>query len=309
MGDSGDQVTENGVRRRSMPPSWPKRIRALLDGELTPVRPRPAATVVLLRDRPGTGSPLLGELGEGPQVYLLRRRRSMAFAGGMYAYPGGSVDVSDGEQDLSRHWAGPDSEAWARRLGCPAPEAQALVCAAVRETFEESGVLLAGADADSVVADVSGPRWRADRAALEAHELSFAEFLDRRGLVLRSDLLAAWARWITPEFEERRFDTWFFTAVVPDGQRTADVPGEADRVVWLRPEEALDEYRRGAYALMPPQLTTLGELSAYSAAAEVRAAAEARDLAPILGRAALGEDGRISIQWPGHARLTIREGE
>ncbi|WP_037574614.1 NUDIX hydrolase [Phaeacidiphilus oryzae] len=280
-----------------MPPSWPQRIRALLDGRLTPVRPRPAATVVLLRDRPG-----------GPQVYLLRRRRSMAFAAGMYAYPGGSVDVRDGEQDLHRHWAGPDAEAWGERLGCPPAEAQALVCAAVRETFEESGVLLAGAGEDSVLADVSGPSWRADRAALEAHQLSFAEFLDRRGLVLRSDLLAAWARWITPEFEERRFDTWFFTAVVPAGQRTAEVPGEADRVVWLRPEEALAEYRRGAYALMPPQLSTLGELRGYADAAEVTAAAGRRELLPVLGRASLDEEGRISIRWPGHAELTMNEG-
>jgi 8-oxo-dGTP pyrophosphatase MutT (NUDIX family) len=248
--------------------------------------------VVLLRDGPG-----------GPQVYLLRRRRSMAFAAGMYAYPGGSVDVRDGEQDLHRHWAGPDAEAWGERLGCPPAEAQALVCAAVRETFEESGVLLAGAGEDSVLADVSGPSWRADRAALEAHQLSFAEFLDRRGLVLRSDLLAAWARWITPEFEDRRYDTWFFVAVLPEGQRTRNASTEADRTVWIRPSEAAASYDKGELLMMPPTIATLRELLPYGTAAEALAAAGARDLTPVQATARL-VDGEIVLSWPGHEEFT-----
>ena len=101
--------------------------------------------------------------------------------------------------------------------------ARALVCAAVRETFEESGVLLAGASADEVVADTTGDDWEADRVALEARELSLTDFLERRGLVLRSDLLGAWAGWLTPVFEPRRYRTWFFVAVLPEGQRTRDV--------------------------------------------------------------------------------------
>jgi len=279
------------MAHRTLPPSWSERIRALLDGELTPPPPRRAATVVLLRESPA-----------GPEVYLLRRRRSMSFAGGMYAYPGGSVDDRDAGHDL--RWAGPDAAEWGRRLGCDPARAQELVCAAVRETFEESGILLAGLDADSVVADVSGPDWRADRAALEGHELSFAAFLERRGLVLRSDLLAAWARWITPEFEERRFDTWFFTALVPEGQVTQEVPREADQVEWLRPEQALESYRRGEARMLPPQLTTLTELSAYSSPAQVLEAAASREITPILGRPVV-EDGRITVRWPGHEELTM----
>lgn len=167
------------------PPEWPDRIRALANGELTPAEPRRAATVLLLRD----------SASGGPTVHMLRRRTSMAFAGGAYAYPGGSVDPRD-ERPVA--WAGPSRAQWAVRMGVDPATAQAIVCAAVRETFEEAGVLLAGASADTVVADTTGEDWEADRAALVAHELSFADFLGRRGLVLRSDLLGAWARWITP---------------------------------------------------------------------------------------------------------------
>ncbi|NEE09640.1 NUDIX hydrolase, partial [Streptomyces sp. SID7499] len=173
------------------PPEWPDRIRALAAGELTAVAPRRAATVMLLRDSGGKG----GAPG-GPVVHMLRRRTSMAFAGGAYAYPGGGVDPRDDDRLIG--WAGPPLEQWAARLGvATVSEAQAVVCAAVRETFEEAGVLLAGPTAGTVVGDTTGEDWEADREALVARELSFAEFLDRRGLVLRSDLLGAWARWIT----------------------------------------------------------------------------------------------------------------
>ncbi len=134
--------------------------------------------------------------GAGPAVHMLRRRTSMAFAGGAYAYPGGGVDPRDDDRHV--RWAGPPLDWWAGRLGVDRAGAQAIVCAAVRETYEEAGVLLAGPAPDAVVGDTTGADWEADRAALVARELSFAEFLDRRGLVLRSDLLGAWTRWITP---------------------------------------------------------------------------------------------------------------
>lgn len=167
------------------PPEWPVRIRALAAGEITAMTPRRAATVMLLRDDPG-----------GPAVHMLRRRASMAFAAGAYAYPGGGVDPRDDDRTVG--WAGPGRDVWARRLGVDATSAQAIVCAAVRETYEEAGVLLAGETAETVVGDTTGDDWEADRDALAGHELSFADFLNRRGLVLRSDLLGAWARWITP---------------------------------------------------------------------------------------------------------------
>ena len=129
----------------------------------------------------------------GPEVYLLRRQSSMAFAGGMCVFPGGGVDPRDYADDLVDRglWAGPSPAEWAERLGVDEPRARALVCAAVRETFEESGVLLAGPDADEVVADTTGEDWEADRVALESRELSMTAFLEKRWLVLRTDLLGA----------------------------------------------------------------------------------------------------------------------
>ena len=103
------------------------------------------------------------------------------------------------------------------------------MCAAVRETFEESGVLLAGEAADTVVADTTGEDWETDRAALEARELSFTDFLDRRGLVLRTDLLGVWAGWLTPVFEPRRYRTWFFVATCPRDSAPATSPPSPTR--------------------------------------------------------------------------------
>ncbi|MGW3206179.1 NUDIX hydrolase [Streptomyces sp. NPDC001135] len=272
------------------PPEWPDRIRALADGALTPVSPRRAATVLLLKDTES-----------GPVVHMLRRRASMAFAGGAYAYPGGGVDPRD--DDRLVRWAGPTRAWWADRLGVDEPGAQAIVCAAVRETYEEAGVLLAGPDAESVVGDTTGEDWEADRAALVARELSFAEFLDRRGLVLRSDLLGAWTRWITPEFEARRYDTWFFVAALPAGQRTRNASTEADRTVWIRPAQAAAGYDQGELLMMPPTIATLRQLLPYATAAEAVAAAPLRDLTPVMARARL-RDGEIVLSWPGHEEFT-----
>jgi 8-oxo-dGTP pyrophosphatase MutT (NUDIX family) len=103
-----------------------------------------------------------------------------------------------------------------------------VVCAAVREVFEECGVLLAGADGSTVVGDVTGQSWERARQALLAREVALVELLTSLGLVVRSDLLVPWARWLTPEFEPRRFDTYFFLARLPVDQATRDVGGEAD---------------------------------------------------------------------------------
>lgn len=272
------------------PPDWPERIRALTDGTLIPVTPKRAATVMLLKDT-----------GAGPVVHMLRRRASMAFAGGAYAYPGGGVDPRD--DDHLVRWAGPTRAWWADRLGVDEKAAQAIICAAVRETYEEAGVLLAGPDEDSVVGDTTGADWEADRVALVARELSFADFLDRRGLVLRSDLLGAWTRWITPEFEDRRYDTWFFVAALPEGQRTRNVSTEADRTVWIRPEDAAAAYDRGELAMLPPTIATLRQLIPCGSPAEALAAARERDLTPVLARARM-EGDEIVLTWPGHDEFT-----
>jgi 8-oxo-dGTP pyrophosphatase MutT (NUDIX family) len=265
-----------------VPPALVERARAFLDagGTAAVVPPRPAATVVLLRDATG-----------GPEVYLLRRAGTMAFAAGMHVFPGGSVDPRDGETATA--WSGPPAGQWAAWLGCDEPLALALVCAAVRETFEESGVLLAGPHAGDVVADTTGDDLERDRLGLLDRSVSMAGMLARRGLVLRSDLLRPWAHWITPEFEPRRFDTRFFVAAVPPGQRPRDVSGEADDTVWLAVAEAVARHEAGQLAMLPPTIVALREIAAFGTVAEVLAAP--REVRPVLPRL-VREGDRLWLQ-------------
>lgn len=271
---------------RRLTPELAARARAFEGSGEHPVRPRDAATIALVRDAAGPD-------GAAVEVYLLRRVTTMAFASGMHVFPGGTVDPRDVEHDVA--WAGPGPAVWAERLGVDVPLAKALVCAAVRETFEESGVLLAGPSADEVVADMSDDAWEADRVALVERTLGFAELLERRGLVLRADLLGAWTRWMTPEFEPRRYDTAFFVAAVPGGQRTRDVGGEADRVAWLRPAEALAALAAGELQMLPPTAVVLGELAGCSSVDDVLHAAGERSITSIMPRPLEGSDPMVVV--------------
>ena len=239
-----------------------------LEGVRVPVAPRDAATVVLLRDA------AVPDPGAGPELYLLSRQSSMTFAAGMCVFPGGGVDPRD--HDATVAWSGPAPADWAARLGCTEAEARAVVCAAVRETFEECGVLLAGPSADAVVADVSGDDWEADRVALESRELSLTQLLVERGLVLRSDLLGAWAAWTTPVFEPRRYRTWFFVARLPEGQVTRDVSTESTHVLWLPAMRAVEQVEAGELAMLPPTYLTALEVAQYADASAVMAEAAGR---------------------------------
>jgi 8-oxo-dGTP pyrophosphatase MutT (NUDIX family) len=255
--------------RATLPPHLVERAREFArdaaEGRRTPAEPRDAATVVLMR--PGS---------RGPDVYLLRRQTSMAFAGGMCVFPGGGVDPRDFDSAVA--WAGPPPSQWAEQLLTSEELARALVCAAVRETFEESGVLLAGPSGGEVVADTTGDDWEADRQALERRELSFTTFLDHRGLVVRTDLLGAWSAWCTPEFEPRRFRTWFFVAALPPGQRTRDVSSESSSVTWMSALDACDAVDARRLGMMPPTYVTCLEVGQHRDPDAVLAATGARDL-------------------------------
>ncbi|HEY2267296.1 MAG TPA: hypothetical protein VGI96_32055, partial [Streptosporangiaceae bacterium] len=248
-----------------------ERARDLADGRLTPVVPRDAATVILLRPAEAGEGELGG--GAGVEAFLLRRTAELEFAPGACVFPGGSVDARDG--DSGTGWAGPSPEEFGVLLDVPADRARALVCAAIRETFEESGVLLAGSGPGDVV-DVSGPDWEQERLALLDRRESLSSLLERRGLGLRADLLRPWAHWITPELEPKRYDTRFFVAALPPGQHTRHVGGEADATMWITPAEAVAKFERDELPMMPPTIATLRELAEYASAADVLAAADSR---------------------------------
>lgn len=286
-------------------PAWlVEHARRFAESGAVPAVPKVAATVLLLRDAPG-----------GPEVYLIRRAATMAFASGMYAFPGGSVDP----RDLEVHpgWIGPAPERWADQLGLADPPAgqngaaaepgagaaasgqpvasrdpvalaSAVVCAAVRETFEEAGVLLAG---EPLVGDLAADGWEEVRRGLVAHRVGLAEVLAARGLAVRSDLVGPWARWITPVVEPRRYDTFFFVAALPAGQHARDVSGEADLTVWLRPADAVAAARAGERAMLPPTLRVLEQVAGFADTTSVLAAARDRRLTPVRPEVRLTGDG------------------
>jgi 8-oxo-dGTP pyrophosphatase MutT (NUDIX family) len=254
--------------------------RAFARGDKQPAQPRHAATVVLLRDTPA-----------GPEAYLLRRVKGMAFAGGMHVFPGGSVDPEDARADIG--WAGPSPAEWGRHFGADEPLARALVCAAVRETFEECGVLLAGPAPDQLLEDVSSDEWEAERVALEAREQSLSELLTRRGLVLRADLLRPFAHWITPEVEPKRFDTRFFLAQMPAGQVCRHVGGEADQRLWVRPADAVEQ----GLQMLPPTFASLQQL--IGAASVEQALDEPRVVTPVAPKLVVMPDDTVRFLLPG----------
>ncbi|MGI9063671.1 MAG: NUDIX hydrolase [Pseudonocardiaceae bacterium] len=276
-------------------PELPDRISLLGDVQLARghefVPAKDAATVMLLREREG-------EL----QVFLQRRVTGMAFAGGMTVFPGGGVDRRD--SDVSVAWSGPDPDWWADVFGCDPGLARALVCAAVRETFEECGVLLAGPDpqppvSHAVVADAF--RYAEGRAALESRELSLAAFLAEHGLVLRADLLRPWSNWVTPEEEPRRYDARFFLAVMPSGQRADGATSEADGAGWISPEKALARWRAREVGLLPPTWVTLTELAECGSLDA--AIGTQRTIEKIMPKV-IRDGGRIRMVLPGDPRYS-----
>lgn len=216
-----------------------------------PLPARPAATVMLVREDAAGG--------QGLDVFLMRRHAAMEFAAGVMVFPGGGVDDRDRSTEIA--WHGPDPTWWAQRFGVDVELAAALVCAAARETFEESGVLFAGPadDPDRVVSDASV--YAEARRALNAGELSFADFMRTEKLVLHAELLRPWANWVTPEAERtRRYDTYFFVGALPVGQRADGENTESDRAGWFTPEAAIEEFAAGNSFLLPPTWTQLDSL-------------------------------------------------
>ncbi|AJW39573.1 hypothetical protein NY08_1543 [Rhodococcus sp. B7740] len=247
------------------------------------VQARDASTVILIRD--GLSRP-------GIEVFLLERVGGMAFAGGMTVFPGGGVDPADAAADV--RWAGPPPSWWAERFATDEGRAQALVCAAARETFEECGVLLAGSTPESIVADTAP--FAAERGRLERREISFAEFLTAHDLVLRADLLRPWSHWITPVGEARRYDTRFFVAVLPEGQNADGETSEAASVSWRSTGDALADWRSGNTILLPPTWSQLDALSRFDTVADV--VAHEREVTPVLP-VLTRDDGTVRVLFDG----------
>jgi 8-oxo-dGTP pyrophosphatase MutT (NUDIX family) len=291
-------MDEDRVRSRlGVPRGMADRAREFAAAGRPPAAPRDAATVILVRSGPGADGAAGAAGAAGVEVFLLRRTKALEFAPGACVFPGGSVDERDADPAIAEEgWVGPAPADLGRLLGISAERARALVCAAVRETFEESGVLLAGPSPTELVQDSAV--LAEERHRLLDGSLSLSDLLSRHRLAVRADLLTPWARWITPEISPRRFDTWFFAAALPDGQLAglaAARPGESDSGTWWRPSAALEAARAGEIMLLPPTAVTLAELAAYPDIAGVLA--ERRVITPLMPTVVV-EDERAWLAMP-----------
>lgn len=242
--------------------------RAPRDTGYDAVTPVDASTVVLLRDRGGE-----------VEVFMLERHAALDFVGGAYVFPGGKVDEADAHLD-ARCWSGLDPGAAGRRLRVDEGLAVAIHVAAVRETFEEAGVLLArrrGAK-DLLGEEVSTPPFREARRRLvsRGERWDWEPWLRSEGLVLDLGELIWWAWWVTPEGVHRRFDTRFFVASLPKGQQAGHDAVETTASCWITPAAALAAARRGDIGIILPTRKNLEEMAAWGSVGEIVAAARSR---------------------------------
>ena len=228
-----------------------------------PAPVRDGATVMLVRDGAHDDRPL--------EVFMLRRHPRTAF-GSVHVFPGGVVDAADGHDDLDRRCPGfSDAEASAQ-LGVERG-GRAFWIAAIREAFEEAGVLLARtADGTPVRFDgdaALSARFHEHRRAVHARERTFLEVLDAEDLSLELADLRYVAHWITPESEPKRFDTRFFLARAPEGHAYAHDEGELISSEWVRPDEALARHRAGAFDMIGPTIVSLQDIGRYATTREL----------------------------------------
>jgi 8-oxo-dGTP pyrophosphatase MutT (NUDIX family) len=254
-----------------------------------PVKPSPSATLVLLRDRAAGGF----------DVLLMQRHLASKFAAGDFVFPGGKLTAEDNPPDAIRWCAGLDVETAATTLGMDdARTALAYWIGAIRETFEEVGVLLATA-ADGAPARVPAAALAACRRACQADNQAFWELVQSHDLRLATDRLVYFAHWITPEDLPMRFDVRFFAAPMPADQEPAGDDKEVIDLRWLAPREALEAQKRGEISLRHPTMRNLVLLSEAASTADALKRLAAREVRTILPRAVTGADGARRILLPG----------
>ena len=264
-----------------------------LNREIVTTPLRPAATVVMLRDAPG-----------GLEVFLMKRHSLSDVLGGAYVFPGGKVDAADAELDMTAHLDQPLEALHAGLNEADIHERTAggLYVAALREAFEESGVLFAQGLSMQ-------PPDAARAAALLREGQSFNAVLGQMALRLQTSSIVPWVRWITPttpSLSNKRFDTRFFVAAVPAGQTAVHDSYETTDSIWLGPRDALGQYWAGQIDLAPPQIMSLAHLSRHADVASVMAAARS-SRPPVIRPEPFEHEGGRVICYPGDLRHPVRE--
>lgn len=254
----------------------------------SPAVPSPAATLVLLRDRPGGGC----------ETLLIRRHEKSRFAAGDFVFPGGRVEHEDAPADAARWCRGLDDAKAARRLGLQGGGALGYWVAAIREAFEEVGVLLA-CDDTGRPAPLDRARLAERRRVCQRDHRAFWTLLREEKLALPVGQLVYFAHWVTPEERPIRFDTRFFAGLMPEGQDAEPDEHEITAVRWLTPAAALAAHARGEIPLRRPTAVNLGLLDGAPSATAALERLRDRDVTMV----------RPRLITEGDAQRTILPGE
>lgn len=216
--------------------------------------PLPAATVTLVRDS-----------ARGPEVLMMQRNLKSGFVPGAHIFPGGALDKEDEAPELHALCAGVTDEVASEALGVNGG-GLAYWAAAIRESFEEAGVLVAYDESKQVIAldqPARADKFRRHRHVLNAGERGFIDIMREEGLTLATDQLVYFSHWITPVSAPRRYDTRFFIAVAPEAQEPLHDNQETISHLWVRPSDALDRHRENQFSMRLPTIRTLEEFAAF----------------------------------------------
>ncbi len=246
----------------------------------------PAATVMLVRD---------GD--DGIEVFMLQRTMSASFARGQYVFPGGRVDAADHGEEFEPVCDGLDDATASARMAMDHGGLAWLV-AAIRECFEEAGVLLARPvdEADVVRFDdpTTADRFNDARHAIHDGRQTLVELCERERLLLLTDRMHLVGHWVTPVGERKRFDTRFFVAQAPGAQEPLHDDKETIASLWVRPADALSMWQAGDLQMFPPTVASIRFLQRFDTAAAVVDAANEMDVPrAITPRMLFGDDGGI----------------
>lgn len=266
-----------------------------------PSVPRDSATVILVRERTEN---------EPFEVLLMRRHEKQDFMGKAFVFPGGQLDKKDCDPKLAEHATGLSSKDAKRRLNetdLSDETALGLFFTAVRETFEESGVLLADTVSGNPI-NLEDPdtqiRFATYRGMVYRGKITLEELARKEQIAYPLDRILPFSRWITPYEQPKRFDTRFFLAQMPPHQTPAHDAVEMTKTIWISPREALLQQASGKLLLFPPTLKTLEEISLCPTATELFSFASSREIKPILPER-ISDEKTPGIMLPHDPEYTI----
>lgn len=264
------------------------------------VEPRDAASVIIIRDSPDL------------EVLMVRRNRNASFVPNMYVFPGGSIDADDYTDKIDDYCCGIKSKEACQIIPDLKPPGKAIgaYVAAIRETFEEVGILIAY-DKDGSLLTLDTPekkdKFMAFRQALAAGQIKFTDILEKAGLFLATDRLQYFSHWITPELAPIRFNVRFFVTEAPTSQASSHDGQELTAHSWIKPSEAIALCEQGKFDMVLPTIVNLAEISQHQTAKEVITATQRKRILTVLSELKFIDGKFIEVLPPGEAGDEMRK--